>query len=195
VPPSAWGWLPLLTGVAVAEALRAATGVDVRLKWPNDAVVDGPDRDGGPGPRKLAGVLLEQVPATGAAVVGLGLNVDLTAPECPTPAATSLLLETTSVPGVPTSLPQREGLLAGLLVELGRRYRTWAAAGGDPVRCGLAGDYRARCLTLGREVVASRPGGVVTRGVAVDLSRDGGLLVRSSQGDVTVSAGDVEHLR
>src|SRR5271168_5074909 len=38
VPPASRGWLPLLTGVAVASALQASTGIDVSLKWPNDVL-------------------------------------------------------------------------------------------------------------------------------------------------------------
>jgi len=48
VPPANRGWLPLLTGVAVASALRAETGVDARLKWPNDVLA-------GAGPPVLSG--------------------------------------------------------------------------------------------------------------------------------------------
>ena len=65
LPPVHWPWLPLLAGLAVAEALRARAGVDAVLKWPNDVLVDG---------RKACGVLAE-VPAPGAAVLGIGLNV------------------------------------------------------------------------------------------------------------------------
>src|SRR5579863_4864995 len=38
VPPARRGWLPLLTGVAVAEAITAVTGVKTSLKWPNDVL-------------------------------------------------------------------------------------------------------------------------------------------------------------
>ena len=36
VPSQAWGWLPLLTGVAVVDAVAEVTGVTAALKWPND---------------------------------------------------------------------------------------------------------------------------------------------------------------
>ena len=52
---------PLLTlagGVAVADGIRAATGLPVQIKWPNDVVVEG----GAPARRrKLAGILAEGV--------------------------------------------------------------------------------------------------------------------------------------
>ena len=66
VPPSARGWLPLLTGVAVAAGVRSAAGVAARLKWPNDILV---------GDRKLAGILAEQSADGDAVVIGVGLNV------------------------------------------------------------------------------------------------------------------------
>ena len=51
VPAARRGWLPLLTGVALAEAVGEVTGVRASLKWPNDLLaVDG---------RKLAGILAE----------------------------------------------------------------------------------------------------------------------------------------
>src|SRR5262249_53278659 len=36
VPPSQWGWLPLLAGVALCDAVREVTPLDTALKWPND---------------------------------------------------------------------------------------------------------------------------------------------------------------
>ncbi|MDX6302770.1 MAG: BirA family transcriptional regulator, partial [Nocardioidaceae bacterium] len=34
VPLPRWPWLPLLTGVAVVDGVREATGVETSLKWP-----------------------------------------------------------------------------------------------------------------------------------------------------------------
>ena len=64
VPPAAWPWLPLLTGYAVAEALRAE-GYDAGVKWPNDVLIE---RRGS----KVVGILVERVetPDGPAAVVG-----------------------------------------------------------------------------------------------------------------------------
>jgi BirA family biotin operon repressor/biotin-[acetyl-CoA-carboxylase] ligase len=50
VPTSGWGWLTLATGVAVADALAEASGLQVGLKCPNDVIV---------GDGKLAGILAE----------------------------------------------------------------------------------------------------------------------------------------
>src|SRR2546427_7481658 len=50
IPPSRLGWLPLLAGVALVEAVRRVSEVDAVLKWPNDLLVDA---------RKCAGILAE----------------------------------------------------------------------------------------------------------------------------------------
>ena len=41
VPAARRGWLPLLTGVALAEAVGEVTGVRASLKWPNDLLAAG----------------------------------------------------------------------------------------------------------------------------------------------------------
>ncbi|MFP5370844.1 MAG: biotin--[acetyl-CoA-carboxylase] ligase, partial [Actinomycetes bacterium] len=77
VPASRRGWLPLLTGVALAESVAEATGVLPSLKWPNDLLA----ADG----RKLAGILAESVSSSSqpAVVVGTGLNVSTRGDELP----------------------------------------------------------------------------------------------------------------
>lgn len=185
VPDGAWGWIPLLTGVAVVEAL-AAQGVAALLKWPNDVVVEGDARDGSPGPRKLGGLLAERSGA--AVVVGIGLNVDLTAEEAPVARATSTRLEGADV--------SREQLVVDVLVALRRHYLTWQLAGGDADRAGLLAAYRGACLSLGSRVRVLLPGGGELAGTAYDVDASGRLLVRDGDGAGHVlSAGDVEHLR
>ncbi|WP_460864214.1 biotin--[acetyl-CoA-carboxylase] ligase [Rhodococcus aerolatus] len=177
VPAPGLGWLPLLTGLAVAEALAGDTGLDVGLKWPNDVLV---------GDRKLAGVLAELVPGP-AVVVGLGLNVSLVDDELPVPWATSLALL-----GVRRSVAEVAVAVLGRLDTLERR---WRGAGGDVVGTGLAQAYRGRCTTLGREVRVELAAGELV-GRAEDVDADGRLLVRTGAGVLTpVLAGDVTHLR
>jgi BirA family biotin operon repressor/biotin-[acetyl-CoA-carboxylase] ligase len=189
LPVRTWGWLPLLAGLAVAGAVQETAGVDARLKWPNDVVVDGPGWLGDPGPRKLAGLLVEA--AGGAVVVGLGLNVDLGPTSCP-PAATSLVLRPSETCRRPGAGP--EDLLAAVLAGLGRRFEAFGAAAGDVDRSGLRGAYTARCLTLGRPVRATLPGGRIVEGVARGLAPEGALVVATTAGERTVPAGDVVHL-
>ena len=183
VPASRRGWLPLLAGVAVASAVRSATGVGAMLKWPNDVLV---------GDRKLAGILAEQSPDGSAVVMGIGVNVATPAdalPVSPTGLpATSLLAEGASV--------SREALLRAIIGEL-RRWYTAFRADPDPVRTGLLDAYRPLCATLGRQVRVELPVGRFMTGVARDIDPDGRLLVSDNPGDqpMAISAGDVVHVR
>ncbi|GAB4046700.1 biotin--[acetyl-CoA-carboxylase] ligase [Catellatospora paridis] len=180
---SGWGWLPLLGGVALAEAVRAVTGLEPALKWPNDLLIGG---------RKCAGLLAE-VPVPGAVVIGIGLNVSLRPEELPeTPTglpATSLLL-------AGAAEADRTALLTALLERLGVRYDAWQAAGGDADKSGLRDAYLRMCATLGRQVSVIVPGGATgLTGEAVTVDTDGRLVVRTDAGDQPVAAGDVVHLR
>ena len=186
-PSTSWGWVPLLAGVAVVDAL-GRQGVAASLKWPNDVVVDGPAHDGGEGPRKLGGLLVERVAEADALVVGIGINTDLRSHELPVARATSTWLEGADV--------VREQLLVDVLEELRRRTTQWSAGSGDARRTGLLDDYARRCLTLGRSVRVHLPGGTDLRGVAQAVDDSGRLVVRTDDGRTqTVSAGDVEHVR
>jgi biotin-[acetyl-CoA-carboxylase] ligase BirA-like protein len=199
VPIARAGWLPLLTGVAVATAIRRMTAwsqaaegffpdragrhdveVDARLKWPNDLLV---------GERKLAGILVERI--GGAMVVGIGLNVGLRAGELPVPTATSLAIE-----GAP--LTDRAPLLRAILRELETWYREWTALDGDPETSGLRAAYKELCATLGRRVRVELPGGAALEGTAADIDPAGRLVVTGAEGEGgarAVSAGDVVHVR
>ncbi len=203
VPVARRGWLPLLAGAAVAEAVSAVTGIDARLKWPNDLLVrDAPAaRDalqggGAPSARdaKLAGILAE---ASGdAIVVGVGLNVSSTPGELPPPRpgvlpATSLRAATAN-----QVAPDREALLAAILASFERWYEPWRQAAGDAEASGLRLAYMRLCATIGRHVRAELPGDQLLSGLAVGVDSDGRLLVREPSGAVArVAAGDVVHLR
>ena len=180
LPARRWTWLPLLAGVAVAEAVERTTGVEARLKWPNDVVV---------ADRKLAGVLLERVetPAGPAAVVGVGLNVSLRPDELPVPTATSLLLE-----GATTV--DRQPLLLAVLRTFEALCVAWSETGGDPA-AGLQASYVRRCVTLGRPVRVDLPDGTTVTGDADSVDGSGRLVVATPAGRHTLSAGDVVHVR
>ncbi len=193
VPPALLGWVPLLAGVAAASAVRAVTGVEATLKWPNDVL-------GGGG--KLGGILAER--SGPAVVVGVGINVWQDRAGLPGEAATSLRLEAPAagaarggggsaaeVPGL------RERLLAELLAALAHWYLAWRdqASPGDADACGLRREYTRRCATLGREVVVTMPGAEAISGTAAGVDWAGRLEVRTAHGRVSVTAGDVVHVR
>jgi len=180
VPRSGWGWLPLATGVAVADALTAecgVTGASVGLKWPNDVLANG---------GKLAGILAEVAAATPVIVLGLGLNVSLTADEAPDPVATSLAM-------LGSSAIDRNTLARRILRELAVRIDAWRSAGGADAA--LIADYQRYSLTLGSRVRATLPGDREVVGIAQAIDETGRLCVDTGGQTAAISAGDITHLR
>ncbi|NUU23455.1 MAG: biotin--[acetyl-CoA-carboxylase] ligase [Streptomycetaceae bacterium] len=177
VPVARWGWLPLLAGVAAAEATSRVAGLDVRLKWPNDLLV---------GDRKLAGILAER--AGDGVVLGIGLNVSLREHELPVPGATSLAL-------ADSITTDRDPLLRALLRGLESWYERWRTAAGDPHASGLHAAYTAACATLGRTVRVELPAARVLTGTATGIDDDGRIIVDTPEGHEAVGAGDVVHVR
>jgi BirA family transcriptional regulator, biotin operon repressor / biotin---[acetyl-CoA-carboxylase] ligase len=176
VPTEAWGWLPLLTGVAVVDAVRELCSIAATLKWPNDVLV---------GSQKLAGILAEVAPPA-AIVVGIGLNVTMTKEEAPHPAATSLQM-------LGSSMLDRNRLINAILGELATRVERWRRAEGADAS--LITDYERLSSTLGRRVTASLPGDRHVIGIARHVDELGRLCIETSSETITVSAGDISHLR
>lgn len=180
-PAEKSGRLTMLAGLAVAEAIEAVAGLDVRLKWPNDIMLR---QDGGWA--KAAGLLLDAVVENGktleSAVLGIGINVNIpieALPEAITPP-TSLLVAC----GRPVA---RRPLLLACLNQLehhydaaGRGISPWAA-------------WNERLITLGRAVTVTAAGTKETlTGVAEATNEMGHLIVRDGAGHRhTVTAGDV----
>jgi BirA family biotin operon repressor/biotin-[acetyl-CoA-carboxylase] ligase len=181
VAPVRYGWLPLLAGVALLEAVQRVAEVDAALKWPNDLLV---------ADAKCAGILAEVV--GGAVVVGVGLNVTTRAEELPETGgrpATSLKLAGARV-------TDRDSLLRAFLRGFAGWYAGWREADGDAELCGLLAAYRRGCTTVGRPVRVLLPGGGELTGEATSVDGEGRLVVRTADGtEHRISAGDVLHVR
>ncbi|HEY1106948.1 biotin--[acetyl-CoA-carboxylase] ligase [Agromyces endophyticus] len=205
-PPDAYGWIPLIAGAAMTEAVRnavdaaaarvAATdpehdaddrsgGVSVELKWPNDVLVSD---------YKICGILSELVPATedvpAAVVVGAGLNLTLDEHDLPTLTSTSLLLAT----GV---RPDGDAVLADYLTRFLAMFDDFCRAGADAAAASIDRRVTELCGTIGAEVRVELPGDRELLGRAERLDADGRLVVidRENGEPWSVAAGDVTHLR
>jgi BirA family transcriptional regulator, biotin operon repressor / biotin---[acetyl-CoA-carboxylase] ligase len=168
--PADAGWIPLMAGVALADAARVTTGRDVRCKWPNDLLVEG---------AKVGGILVESQVVDGridVAVVGSGVNL-----EAPDGVAGSGGLGAGVDP---------EALLIAYLRELVGLYHPGEPGFADAV----SGRWRAVSATIGLDVAATTLAGKDVRGRATGLDGFGGLVVLTSSGSETVAFGEVEHL-
>jgi BirA family biotin operon repressor/biotin-[acetyl-CoA-carboxylase] ligase len=166
--------VPLAAGLATAEAIRAASGLTVDLRWPNDLLI---------GDRKAGGILVESKTGAESAVVvvGVGINVHQRAfdPELAT-VATSLDLEA-------GDRVSRQQLLLSLLESLEREtlgIHDLAAIKAIPERVA-----RASSWIKGRRVEVHGPQACV--GVTAGLDAHGFLLVRTYEGVITVQTGGI----
>lgn len=165
-----WTVMPLLAGVAAADAVQGRTNVEARLKWPNDVLV---------GTRKLAGILTEaEVPDF--IIIGLGMNVmQTTFDDDRADTATSIAIEG----GLRLDRPD---LLADTLRRFGEAMRDPAVA---------LNRYRTLCITFGQTVRVERATGDQVSGYARAIDDTGALVVETAAGDVRIASGDVVHLR
>lgn len=201
VHPDLFGWLPLVTGLAVRDALASAAGLEAHLKWPNDVLVGK-----GEAARKLAGILVEMVMVESegvyamslpALVVGVGVNVSLREDELPVPTASSIDLERARA-GESTPV-SRDIVAKELLRALAVRHSQWRACergSSSVVSDELYSEYRDACSTISRPVRVELPGGGERLGRAERIDRSGALVVREDGGETfSVAAGDVHHVR
>lgn len=181
--PDRLGWVPLIAGIAMTEAMRVALpDREVGFKWPNDVLVAG---------RKVCGILVELLPSGTGVVVGSGFNTRMTAEELPVPTATSLAVE-----GLVVDDALEDAVLAHYLAGLRDRVARYLASGGDADASGIRSEARTACLTLGQHITVQLPDGSELRSTAIDLDADGRLVVRDEDGTVrSVAAGDVTHVR
>ncbi|PKQ25935.1 MAG: biotin--[acetyl-CoA-carboxylase] ligase [Actinobacteria bacterium HGW-Actinobacteria-4] len=180
---SAWGWAPLVVGLATVRALRS-WGVEAWVKWPNDIIVQ-TDTDSVPGWgrwRKCVGILCESAPGQDAVIAGIGINVSQGADELPVPHATSLAL-------VQAGTLDRVSLLRSVALELGSAVAAWE---GDDTSIPISHDVAAVCASIGWDVTVDVPSGPPVAGTAIGLSDEGGLVIQTPSGQRrTVLAGDV----
>jgi BirA family biotin operon repressor/biotin-[acetyl-CoA-carboxylase] ligase len=189
LPPTKAHLATTALGVAAVDACRFVSGVEVGLKWPNDLTVEPRSGAvGGPGYRKVAGVLTESVVTDGqvqAMVCGIGLNTGWSTvpPELRDVAASLNLLSGHDV--------DRVVLAASILTGFEERYSSLLSAGSDD----LMVEARRRSVTLGRRVRATSNSSAV-EGVAVDLDEVGRLLIETDDGNTQrFDVGDIDHLR
>jgi len=169
--------LPLIAGVAIAEAIERIAGCAVSLKWPNDVLLG---RD--PDFAKVAGILVTtslRGDRVDHALVGIGINIVGGAQDLPPGAATIQ-----AVTGVTTT---PNAVLQDVLARFDEAYVAFVAADGRPP----LDAWLARAALLG-EVVTLEDAGRPRTGTYVGIAEDGGLLLQDPGHPVRkVVAGDL----
>lgn len=176
------GGLSLVAGIATCEALHALGFGAVRLKWPNDLVVEDAD-----GLRKLGGLLVEgggEAAGAARAVIGIGLNVRM-----PASSAEGIDQPWTQLGALASQLPSRNAVVAALLSRLLPALDEFDAQGLAP----FLPRYAAFDVLAGREIAIHEAAGI-RNATALGIAEDGALRVRDGDGDGgerRVHAGDV----
>ena len=168
----------LVTAAALANNLKNRQGLAVKIKWPNDLLINA---------KKFGGILSEvkgEPDRIEYLIIGVGLNVNQQADDFPADLkkqATSLLVESGRA-------FDRTSLFLSLWENLCRAYDLFMEEGFTPFRESLLA-YQS---FLGREVKVTWSGGTLV-GLAVDLDRDGSLLVKDKKGAVQrIYYGEIE---
>lgn len=162
------GVLPLAVGVALVDAIQLEVGVNARLKWPNDVLA--------PDGRKLAGILLERDAASGAVLIGVGVN-----------------LKAVDRPGVQAAALEdfgsvrREDLLERSLTGIAALHARLERGEFQSV----LDAWRSHSGTINRAVQIHRADGSSLTGFAEDVDATGALLVRVADRLERVSSGEV----
>ena len=167
--------VPLLAGLAVRDSVAAMLPVvEVKLKWPNDLLIDG---------RKLAGLLCERLDKVDLIGLGMNMNVDIdTAPTDLRNRLTSL-----SAIGGKRLDPTKT------LIELSRGLHAMLTHRNQLTFGELLRQYDEHHALIGRKV-AIATGGPPISGKCEGLDAMGRLLVRDRKTLHRVIAGQVQLL-
>ncbi|MCO1599892.1 biotin--[acetyl-CoA-carboxylase] ligase [Desulfosporosinus nitroreducens] len=161
--------LTLLTAVVVAETIKIVTGCAAGIKWPNDIFIND---------KKVCGILAESSFSKSNfeyIIIGLGINVNLGIHHLPSDCqktSTSLSLER----GENVS---RVKLLKQFIISWDEHIQGFVKAGHPYLR----DKWIKNNVTLGENVIVNK-GDSCLHGLAVDISENGGLIVRLADGSL-----------
>ncbi len=177
IPVERISMVTLIMGLAISQGCRELyPALDVGIKWPNDAVVNG---------KKISGTLTEMstdMESVLYIVVGTGINVNVkTFPEEIRETATSIALELGED-------QNRAQLIAVIMKHFEDDYERFLKTQDLSL---LMDEYNRQLLNKGRKVRVLQPGHEYT-GEALGINKMGDLLVKKEEGTVeAVYAGEV----
>ena len=168
--------LTLLMAIAVAEGIQEVTGLETKIKWPNDIVVNG---------RKICGILTEmstEIDYINHVVIGVGINVNQdTFPDDIKATASSLKLEL-------GKSVKRSELIAAVMKSFEKCYEIFIET---EDLSGLQELYNSMLVNRDQEVKVLEPGNEY-KAHAIGINQTGELIVRTPDGkEKEIYAGEV----
>ena len=176
IPPVKAPQLTLLMAIAVAEGIQEVTGLETKIKWPNDIVVNG---------RKICGILTEmstEIDYINHVVIGAGINVNQdTFPDDIKATASSLKLEL-------GKSVKRSELIAAVMKSFEKCYEIFIET---EDLSGLQELYNSMLVNRDQEVKVLEPGNEY-KAHAIGINQTGELIVRTPDGkEKEIYAGEV----
>ncbi len=172
--------LTMMASVAAAAAISKTTGLDAKIKWPNDILVE---------QKKVSGILTEmnaEEEKINYVVIGIGINVNMKKEDLPG----NLRMPATSLMESLGRRVDRIEVLCAFLESLDSNYEDLKNRG----IMSIVQKWRMLCSTLNKRIKVVLPGEVI-EGVAEDITLEGGLVVRIGE-ELTkvIYAGDISVL-
>lgn len=155
LPPQA---VTIAAGLAVAEGIAEATGIETTLKWPNDVLHDG---------AKLAGILVERFTAGRAEVLIIGVGINVLA----APPADAVDRPATCLADLRADV-ERSAVLLGVLARLDYWIAAVAAGQVEP----LHRAWVSRCSMIQQRITV-RSNSCDLTGRVLDVDPLGGLEI------------------
>jgi BirA family transcriptional regulator, biotin operon repressor / biotin---[acetyl-CoA-carboxylase] ligase len=176
LPPQKAMLATMATSIAMAKAIRETTGIQVRIKWPNDLLYEG---------KKICGVLTElsaEMDQITYMIIGVGINVNNMIPVELCSFATTL-----------QAIGGKKISLADLLTSCLSNLDIWY----DHVKKGkqklIFNTWLEYTDTIGKTVQIRDATSTIT-GLAKGITENGGLILETKEGTKQIVSGDISYI-
>lgn len=178
IPPSQGPKFTLLSAVAVAKSIKEVTGLNAKIKWPNDIIIDN---------KKVCGILTEmnaEIDFVNYIIIGIGVNVNAMKDDFPIEVQQRAISLAKAI-GKKVS---RQDIVRKILENVEKRYLAFMQ---DMDFENILKEWKELSCNLGKQVRATLNGEELI-GIAVDINKDGSLILRTEErGIIEITYGDV----
>jgi BirA family biotin operon repressor/biotin-[acetyl-CoA-carboxylase] ligase len=166
--------LIMISSVGIVRSIEMLTGIEAKIKWPNDIIIRG---------KKVCGILIENEikgNMVNFSIVGIGINIDLNPLEFPEISAVATSLSHESSKEI-----SKAELICVVLSELERQYLLFQSG------IDVYNEWYKQIETIGK-VITVKSGGTVIKGKVETITENGNLILRDLDGRVSeIISGEV----
>ena len=180
--------LNLISALVVARTIKSRTGIEACLKWPNDVVIKCQKKGDYPF-KKICGILIEmnaEMDKINHLILSFGINVNITGEQFPV----SLRDKVVSLHELLGREISRVNFLKELLRNLEEVYLKFKEGN----TTFLLKEYKKNSIVLGKKIKVIFPDKQVVTGKAVDIDKEGALILKSGGKKERVVAGEINLL-